>query len=110
MFSLSNRSELTFVKEAAHCVPLKKVRVLGYAVHIGNCVVQVKHVLRRLLVFVDSGGVLHSKNLQKSLDGRRADFLRLVVDSEVILQAAERRSCAAGAHQRGEADQEHQHL
>lgn len=106
----THQSELTFVKEASHSVPLQEIRVFGYAVHIGNCVVKIKHVLGRLLVPVDSGGVLHSKNLQQSLDGRRADFLWLVVDGEVILQAPERRSCAAGAHQCGEADQEHQHL
>lgn len=104
------KSVLTFVKEAAHSVPLQKIRVFGYAVHIRNCVVQIKHILRRLLVSVDSRGILHSKNLQKFLDGSRADFLGLVVDGEVIFQAAEGRSCAAGAHQRGKADQEHQHL
>lgn len=104
------KSELTFVKEAAHSIPLQKIRVFGYPVHVSDRVVQIKHILRRVLVSVDSGGVIHSKNLQKFLDGSRADFLGLVVDGEVIFQAAEGRSCAAGAYQRGKTDQEHQHL
>lgn len=64
------RADLTFVKETAHSIPLQKVRVLGHTVHVSNCVVQIKHVLRWLLVSMDSWGVFHPKNLQKSLDGR----------------------------------------
>ena len=62
-------SDLTFVKETADSIPLQKIRVLGHAVHISYRVVQIEHILRWLLVSMDSWGVLHPKNLQKSLYG-----------------------------------------
>lgn len=85
------KSHLTFVKETAHSIPLQKVRVLCHSIHICNRVVQVKHVLRWLLVSMDCRGVLHPKNLQKSLDGSGPDLLWLVLRGEVILQVVERR-------------------
>lgn len=85
----AQKSALTFVKETAHSIPLQKIRVLGHTVHISNRVVQIKHVLRWLLVSMDSRGVLHPKNFQKSLDSSCADFLRLVLGGEVIFQVVE---------------------
>lgn len=64
-----HKSDITFVKEAAHSIALQKIRVLRHTVHISNCVVKIKHVLRWLLVSVDSRGVLHPENLQKPFDG-----------------------------------------
>lgn len=77
---------LTSVEETAHSIPFQKVRVLGHTVHIGHSVVQIKHVLRRLLVSVDRGRILHSKNLQKPLNGSRSNFIGLVLSGEMVLQ------------------------
>ena len=107
----AQKSDLTFVKEAAHGIALQEVRVLGHAVHVSHRVVQIEHVLGCLLVPMDdSRGVLHPKHLQEPLDGSRADLLRLVLGGEVILQVAERRPCGGGAQQRRKADHKHQHL
>lgn len=83
------KSALTFVKETADSIPLEKIRILGHTVHISYRVVQIEHILRRLLVSMDSRGVLHPKNFQKSLYGSGADFLWLILGGEMILQVVE---------------------
>lgn len=102
-------SDLTFIKEAAHGIPLQKMRILGHTVHVGYRVVQIKHVLRGLFVSMNHRGVVHPENLQKSLYSSWADFLGLCRGSERVLRVVERHG-SGRAQQCGEADDKLQHI
>lgn len=107
----NKQTYLTFVKEAAHDVALQQVRVLGHAVDVSHRVVQVEHVLRRLLAPLDVRGFLHPKDLQEPLDGCGADFRRVVLAEESVERVGRRRPRRGRAAKRGqEADDERQHL
>lgn len=107
----NKQTYLTFVKEAPHDVALQQVRILGHAVDISHCVVQIKHVLRRLLATLNVRRFLHPKNLQEPLDGGGADFRRVVLTEERVERVGRRRSRRGRAAKRGqEADDERQHL